>query len=94
MPFVNSVYQKINFLISKPKHMLWVLKRTVSMRRFFWAPKTYVKADGKDNIYNFIVVTIALATKCAFIITCDTGQLVGWDTPYENRFVTDFQHSQ
>ena len=34
-----------------------------------------------------IVVTIALATKCAFFITCDTGQLVGWNTPYENRFV-------
>ena len=26
---------KIIFLISQPKHMLWVLKRTVSMRRFF-----------------------------------------------------------
>ena len=32
---VKSAYQKINFLISHPKHMLWVLKRTVSMRRFF-----------------------------------------------------------
>ena len=31
----QSVYWKINFLISQPKHMLWVLKRTVSMRRFF-----------------------------------------------------------
>ena len=29
--------------------MLWVLKRTVSMRRFFWAPKTYVKGDSKPN---------------------------------------------
>ena len=28
------------------KHMLWVLKRTISMKRFFWAPKTYVKIDG------------------------------------------------
>ena len=35
----KSAYQKI---ISQPKHMLWVLKRTVSMRRFFWAPKTHV----------------------------------------------------
>ena len=26
---------KNNFLISQPKHMLWVLKRTVSMRQFF-----------------------------------------------------------
>ena len=32
---VKSVYQKTNFLISQHKHMLWVLKRTVSMRRFF-----------------------------------------------------------
>ena len=44
-----------NFFISYPKHMLWVLKRTVSMRRFFkrtvsmrrffWAPKTHVLID-------------------------------------------------
>ena len=34
-PLVKSVYQKINFLISQPKHMLWVLKRTVSIRWFF-----------------------------------------------------------
>ena len=38
-PLVKSVYQKKKkkntFLILKPKHMLWVLKRTVSMRRFF-----------------------------------------------------------
>ena len=33
--------------------MLWVLKRTVSMRLFFWAPKTYVKIDGYEKIYNF-----------------------------------------
>ena len=30
---VKSAYQKINFLISQPKHLLWVLKRTVSLRR-------------------------------------------------------------
>ena len=33
------------FFISQRKHMLWVPKRTVSMRRFFWAPKTYVQTD-------------------------------------------------
>ena len=32
----------INFLISQPKHMLWVLKRFVSMRRSFGATKTHV----------------------------------------------------
>ena len=30
---VKSVYQKNNFLISKSKLMLWVLKTTVSVRR-------------------------------------------------------------
>ena len=30
------------FFISQPKHMLWVLKRTVLIRQFFWAPKTHV----------------------------------------------------
>ena len=30
-PLVKSAYQKNNFLISQPKHMLWVLKRTFSM---------------------------------------------------------------
>ena len=32
---VMIAYQEINCLISQSKHMLWVLKRTVSMRRFF-----------------------------------------------------------
>ena len=30
------------FLISQAKYMLWVLKRTVSIRRLFRAPKTHV----------------------------------------------------
>ena len=34
-----------NFLISLPKHMLWVLKITVLMRHIFRAPNTYVKND-------------------------------------------------
>ena len=33
--------------------MLWVLKRTIFMRRFFRTPKTYVKTDGLENIDNF-----------------------------------------
>ena len=42
----NSATQNIKFLISQPKHMLWVLNRTVSLRRFFWPPKTYFKTDS------------------------------------------------
>ena len=34
-PLVKSVYQKKRILISQPKHMLWILQRTVLMRRFF-----------------------------------------------------------
>ena len=34
-PLVRNVYKKFNFLISQPEHMLCVLKRTVSMRRFY-----------------------------------------------------------
>ena len=40
---------KFYFLISQPKHMLWVHKRTVSMRQFFWAPRTYVKVEGQHS---------------------------------------------
>ena len=29
-------------LSSQFKHVFWVLKRTVSVRRFFWVPTTYV----------------------------------------------------
>ena len=32
---VMIAYQVIDCLISQPKHMLWVLKRTIAMRRFF-----------------------------------------------------------
>ena len=35
--------------------MLWVLKRTVSMRRSFWIPKAYVKTDGLENIHNLLL---------------------------------------
>ena len=45
---VKSAQQKLHFLISQPKHMLWVLKRTVSMRRFFFEhPKHMLKLTGK-----------------------------------------------
>ena len=39
--------RKLFFFIPQPKHMLWVLKRTVSMRRFFLAPKNMFKLMHK-----------------------------------------------
>ena len=47
-PLSKSVYRKIHSLISQSNYMLWVLKRTVSMRRFFWAPKHMLKLMGKE----------------------------------------------
>ena len=52
----KSAYWKTIFFISHPKHMLWVLKRTVSMRRFFRAPKTHVFIDEYENNYNFTLI--------------------------------------
>ena len=45
LPLVKSVYQKINFLISQPKYMLWMLKRTIS----FEHPKHMVKLMDKNT---------------------------------------------
>ena len=45
--------------------MLWVLKRTVSMRWFFWAPKTHATNYGKK------IFTI-LRWKFLFIKTNDS----------------------
>ena len=41
--------------------MLWVLKRTVSMRWFFWAAKTYAKIYGYENTYNFTLKILSLS---------------------------------
>ena len=45
-PLDKRAWLKKQFLIPQPKHMLQVLKITVSMRPFFWAPETNVKIDG------------------------------------------------
>ena len=52
-PVVKNVYQNINFLISQPKHMLWVLKRRVSLSQLFGAPKTWVRKYLQFYAYNF-----------------------------------------
>ena len=44
--------------------MLWLLKRTVSMRRFFLAPKTYVKTAGQEIFYNFTLENFVYQNLC------------------------------
>ena len=86
-PLVKSVYQKNIFLISQPKHMLWVLKSTISMRRFFWAPKIYVEIDGKENIYNctlkiFVYLNLWYRLSMVLIIKYDH-----WVLRYGSRWI-------
>ena len=33
--------------------MLWVLKRTVSMKKFFWTSTAYVEIDGMSTINKY-----------------------------------------
>ena len=60
LPPNKSVFENKNVnLIFQQKHMLWVLKRTVSMRHFFWAPTLYASFDGYENKYYFTLKNIA-----------------------------------
>ena len=38
--------------------MLWLLKRMVSRRRFFWEHKTHVFSDGLENNHNFTLKNV------------------------------------
>ena len=44
--------------------MLWVLKRTVSMRRFFWAPKHMLKIKGKKILTFFTLKMFGYINLC------------------------------
>ena len=44
------------FLTHQFKHVFWVLKGTVSLRRFFWVPTTYVLVEKYEN--NFQIRTL------------------------------------
>ena len=50
-PLVKSAYQKIIFL--------FLNQIMCCGRRFFWAPTTYGKNDGEENIYNFTLKNFA-----------------------------------
>ena len=60
---VKSAYQKTIFLISQPKHMLWVLKRTIS----------YVVGTQKNRLNETVLIStqkhmLKLMGKKIFII--------------------------
>ena len=61
--------------------MLWVLKRTVAMRRFYLVPKTYVLTDGLENFQFFtlkIFVYLNLCIKSFFVgFSCENSNNLG-----------------
>ena len=58
----KSAYWIINFLIAQPRHMFWILKRTVLMRRFFEHPKHMFKLTDKEMNAILGVLTILIRT--------------------------------
>ena len=70
---VMIAHQVIICLISQPKHMLWVLKRTIAMRGFFKTP------DNRLNLMNKKIFII-LSSKIVFIWTM-TYTVGKYDTP-------------
>ena len=47
--------------------MLWVLIRTISLRQFFGAPKTYVRIDGQENNDNFTLKIFNQGHLCLYV---------------------------
>ena len=62
----KSAKSKINFLISQPKHMLWVLKRTVSMRQMLKL------TDKKINYLTLKILTICTSVK---LVGCPSSMI-------------------
>ena len=68
--------------------MLWVPKRTVSLRRFFLAPKTYAQNYGQEKIYNFTLkVFLSKPVSISFNDGQDTKFKVIYPSPAEPEFI-------
>ena len=53
---VKQFFQRkivIILFIHQFKHVFWVLKRTISMRWFFWVPTTYVLVANEKKYFTF-----------------------------------------
>ena len=58
---IKSVWSNF-FFISQPKHTVWVLKRTISLRCFFWAPEPS-QWDGFFEHLNHLNEMVLLSTQ-------------------------------
>ena len=59
---VNSGVIEILFSHFSTKYMLWVLKNMLWV--LFWASKTNVKTDGKENFPNFTLGNVNCLSGC------------------------------
>ena len=64
-PLVKTVYHKINFLISQPKHMFWVLK---IIETVLLSTQTYVQTDGSENIKNFTLKNFVYLNLSSYLL--------------------------
>ena len=64
----NELLKLVFLFLSQNIIMLWVLKRTISMRRFFWAPKTNAIWTTGKKIFTFY----AQSLQCYYYVILNT----------------------
>ena len=73
----NNGVNKKNFLAQnceyclthQIKHLFWVLKRTVSLRRFFWVPQHMLWSRNKKICFSYTLLSGCLITMYLLFIT-------------------------
>ena len=50
--------------------MFWVLKRTVSLRQFFWVPTTYVLVENQISFFYHILLSGGLRVHRVCVTDC------------------------
>ena len=61
-----SILKCVYFPTLQFKHVCWMLKRTVSLRRLFWVPTTYFLLRNKKN--NFQICTLIWRPELFYLI--------------------------
>ena len=60
------------FLTDQLKYMFWVLKRTVSIRRFFWVPTTYVLVEKLENCFVIALFNLEMRVNAfSILVQCN-----------------------
>ena len=65
--------------------MVFVRKRNVSLRRFFYKPKTYVYLENTDNINHSRGLYILMSNDIWFLCVKETSQASTWDVSFTHQ---------